>query len=126
MDGEPPFLSVSLWPLQYIGFLLLPNYSPFQKQAVERPEHQKQTGVLGTNKYIKRKQCIDAELTTRPQIYPHWTPNPDITPETAAAAVSLDFLEGDDRTMTEDLMRDWVARRVRHMYGHPHIRKCKK
>ncbi|KAF4546641.1 Acyl-CoA N-acyltransferase [Lasiodiplodia theobromae] len=54
-------------------------------------------------------------------IYPHWTPNPDITPETAAAAVSLDFLEGDDRTMTEDLMRDWVARRVRHMYGHPHI-----
>ncbi|KAL1618355.1 hypothetical protein SLS54_007332 [Diplodia seriata] len=60
-------------------------------------------------------------------IYPHWTPNPALTPAAVAAAVKLDFLssdpDDDDRAMGETLMRDFMARRARHTFGQPHVRK---
>ncbi|OJD39894.1 gnat family protein [Diplodia corticola] len=58
------------------------------------------------------------------QIYPHWTPNPALTPSAAAASVTLPFLSSSgptDRAMGEALMSSFLARRARHMYGEPHV-----
>ncbi|KAF4307054.1 Acyl-CoA N-acyltransferase [Botryosphaeria dothidea] len=53
-------------------------------------------------------------------IYPNWVPHPSLTPD-AAAAVSIDYLDGEDRVMGETMLKDWMTRRARYMYGHPHI-----
>ncbi|KAH7046062.1 hypothetical protein B0J12DRAFT_742032 [Macrophomina phaseolina] len=53
-------------------------------------------------------------------IYPNWVPNPSLTPA-AAAAISIDYLEGEDRVMGEAMLKDWMTRRAKYMYGHPHI-----
>lgn len=62
------------------------------------------------------------ETLTPTQIYPNWVPHPSLTPD-AAAAVSIDYLDGEDRVMGETMLKDWMTRRARYMYGHPHIRE---
>ncbi|KAE9399193.1 hypothetical protein BT96DRAFT_994163 [Gymnopus androsaceus JB14] len=53
-------------------------------------------------------------------IYPNWVPSEGFT-ETAAAKVSIDYLEGDDRYMGEAMLKDWMMRRARYMYSHSHL-----
>ncbi|KIK61965.1 hypothetical protein GYMLUDRAFT_42388 [Collybiopsis luxurians FD-317 M1] len=53
-------------------------------------------------------------------IYPNWVPSDDFTAN-AAAKVTIDYLEGEDKIRAEALLRDWMTRRTRYMYSHPHV-----
>ncbi|KIK61995.1 hypothetical protein GYMLUDRAFT_42424 [Collybiopsis luxurians FD-317 M1] len=53
-------------------------------------------------------------------IYPNWVPSEDLT-ESAAAKLTVDYLEGEDKEKAEALIRDLMTRRARYTYGHPHV-----
>ncbi|KAL1636566.1 hypothetical protein SLS56_001151 [Neofusicoccum ribis] len=69
----------------------------------------------GQNVWLK---VVDSE--TGRVIYPNWVPDPSLTAASAASA-SIDYLTGDDRAMAEAMLKNWMTRRARYMYGHSHI-----
>lgn len=58
-----------------------------------------------------------------PKVYPNWVPSPSLTEAAATSTASTPYLTGPDRTKGEAMLADWMARRARHMYSHPHVRK---
>ncbi|KIK61958.1 hypothetical protein GYMLUDRAFT_198772, partial [Collybiopsis luxurians FD-317 M1] len=53
-------------------------------------------------------------------IYPNWVPSDDLT-EGAAAKVTIDYLENEDKIRAETLLRDLLTRRARYTHTHPHV-----